>query len=117
MSSGDATWARFEHDRTMLWAEPMSEVVVPVGARAVAERLLRHDPPMPVEIEHAIDQVEDALAATGPEQAARGDLLTREPQLLELLGLQVGGDRVTRDGRLTAAASRSARCTCAGSPP
>lgn len=97
MNPSGATEIRIDDHRTMLSDGAAPEVVVFVGARGLAERLFRHDPPMPYEIEQAIDRVEDALAATGLKHAVRGDLLTRDPQLHALLGLRTAGDRVTRD--------------------
>ena len=97
MNAPGATEIRMEDYHTMLSDGAAPEVVVPVGARGLAEELFRHDPPTPYEIEQAIDRVEDALAATGLKHAVRGDLLTRDPQLHTLLGLRAQGDRVTRD--------------------
>jgi hypothetical protein len=97
VNSSHATWIRFEHDRTALVASADFEVVVPVGAGAIAETLFRHDPPMPGEIERAIDAVEDALASTGLMHTERGDLQTAEPRVLDLLGLRVGDVRRTRE--------------------
>ena len=97
MNSPGATEIRIDDHRTTLSDSGTPEVVVAVGARGLAEGLFRHDPPMPYEIERAIDRVEDALAATGLKQAVRGDLLTCEPQVHALLGLRAHGDRVTRD--------------------
>lgn len=48
-------------------------------------------------MEQAIDRVEDALAASGLRQAARGDLLTRNARLCAKLDLRANGDRRTRD--------------------
>ena len=97
MNPSGATEIRIGDHRTALSDGAAPEVVVAVGARGLAEGLFRHDPPMPYEIEQAIDRVEDALAATGLKQAVRGDLLTREPQLHALLGLRTVGDRLARD--------------------
>jgi hypothetical protein len=88
VNPGDATWIRFEHDRTTLAASAGVEVVVPAGAAALAWALFRHDPPTSGEIEQAIDAVEDALASTGLLQAA-------ESQVLDVLGLRVGDVRRT----------------------
>lgn len=97
MNTPHATEIHVEDDRTMLSDGAAPEVVVSVGACGLAEQLLRHDPPTPDSIERAIDRVEDALAATGLKHAARGDLLTRDPQLHALLGLRAAGAHVTRD--------------------
>jgi hypothetical protein len=93
----DTTRIRIEGQCTTLARRMEPEVVVAVGVRHVAEGLFRHDPPTALEIEQAIDRVEDALTASGLHHAARGDLLARQPELHVLLGLHVAGDRVTRD--------------------
>jgi exopolyphosphatase/pppGpp-phosphohydrolase len=92
-----ATTLRLDRHVTGLSAGPALEVVLAVGVGDLAEQLFRHDPPTPVELEQAIDRVEDALAATGQRQVARGELLTADPLLLALLGLQADGDRLARD--------------------
>ncbi len=68
-----------------------------VGARDITDGVFRHDPPSPVELEQAIDRIEDALAASGLRHAARGELLIRDPRLCALLGLQASGERRTCD--------------------
>jgi hypothetical protein len=95
VNPGDATWIRFEHDRTTLAASAGVEVVVPAGAAALAWALFRHDPPTSGEIEQAIDAVEDALASTGLRHTQRGDLQAAESQVLDVLGLRVGDVRRT----------------------
>jgi hypothetical protein len=97
MNAAQATQIRMEDQRTTFSRDGAPDLVVAAGARGIAERLFRHDPPTPGEIEHAIDTVEDALAATGLRHAARGDLLARDPRLHALLGLQAAGERATRD--------------------
>jgi hypothetical protein len=68
-----------------------------VGAGEIAKGVFLHEAPSPNELERAIDRVEDALASTGLKYAERGDLKTSQPKLFELLGLQAGRARVTRD--------------------
>jgi len=93
----DTTWIRFEHGRTTLVVANVPEVVLPVGAGAIAQALFRHEPPAAGELERAIDEVEDALAASGLGQAERGWLRTAEPRLFERLGLPAASGRATRD--------------------
>ena len=97
MTQDLVTVIRFAPDHTALVAPAAAEVVVPVGAAALAQRLFRHDPPTAGEIEQAIDTVEDGLAATGHAQAERGDLQLGEPRLLDLLGLRHAGARASRE--------------------
>ncbi len=97
MNVVNATRIRFGEDSTTLSWGAASEIVLPVGATAIAGTLFRHDPPAPDELEQAIDAIEDALTATGLRQAGRGELLAIEPLLLDLLGLRLAGERCTRE--------------------
>jgi hypothetical protein len=97
VSIHDKTSISFKDDSTTFVPESTPGFVVPVGATAIAKSLFRHEPPTAGEIEQAIDQVEDALAATGLKQAVRGDLHTRERQLIELLEVRAEEGRVARE--------------------
>lgn len=97
MNTGSLSRIRFAHDRTALSTADTSEVVFAVGARTIAQKLFRHDPPTPGEIEQAIDWIEEGLAATRLTHGQLGDLQTDEPRLLALLGLRGTGERVTRE--------------------
>ena len=92
-----ATMLRLEGRHTTLADGIAAEVVLSVGVRSLADALFRHDPPTPFELEQAIDAVEDALTASRLRHAARGDLLTVDPRLLALPGLQAAGARLARD--------------------
>lgn len=68
-----------------------------VGARGLAEDVLRHDPPTPAELERAIDVVEDALTASRLQHRGDlGELVTADALLLALPGLDEGA-ALTRD--------------------
>lgn len=97
MSQGSATHIRFDDDRTLLQASAQPAVAVWVGARSIARQVFRHDTPTPAELEQAIDQVEDALMATGLRQAARGHLVTGDAALMAPLGVRSSGEIATRD--------------------
>lgn len=97
MNANRSTRIRFEDDSTILSDGEAPDVVLNVGASAIAMRLFRHDPPTPGAIERAIDEVEDGLAATGLKQAMRGDLQVDNPVLFELLGMRLSGERMTRE--------------------
>jgi hypothetical protein len=73
-------------------------VLLPLSPRSLAERRFRHDPPTPLELEQAIDEVEDALTATRLASAERGALVTADPHVRALPGLAVAGASLTRDG-------------------
>jgi hypothetical protein len=60
----ETTRIRIEGQCTTLARRMEPEVAVAVGVRHVAEGLFRHDPPTALEIEQAIDRVEDALTAS-----------------------------------------------------
>ena len=92
-----ATVLRLHAGRTTLSGGAAPEVTLGVGVDDIAARLFLHEPPTPIEIERAIDAVEDALAATGLRHGERGDLLVADPALLAPLGLAGGGARLSRD--------------------
>jgi len=72
-------------------------VVIAVGADELAEAVFRHDPPSALEIEHAIDRIEDALTASGLRHGERGDALIDDPPLHAMLGWQDGPGRAGRE--------------------
>lgn len=74
---------------TLLEFDSAETVTLPVGLRDLAEDVLRHEPPTPSELERAIDVVEDALSGSRLAHGARGELVTAEPVLLRLPGLDV----------------------------
>ena len=97
MSSAPVTRARFDDDRTVLSDGVSTHVALRVAAINIATHLFLHDPPTPGEIEQAIDLVEDALAATGLKQTARGDLVIENPMFFEQLGLPDEIEKMTRE--------------------
>lgn len=97
MTPPGTTTLRLESQRTTLTDGTAPEVALAVGVRSIADTFFRHDPPTPFEMERAIDAVEDALSATRLRHAARGELLTNDPLLQALPGLQVDGERLARD--------------------
>ncbi len=96
MNANGTTRILFEEDRTIFSDGRAPDVVLNVGATSIATRLFRHDPPTPGEIERAIDEVEDALAATGLKQTMRGDLEINDPDVSRRLGLVLADERMTR---------------------
>lgn len=86
MHTVSVTPVLFEPHRTVLRPSGVAEVVLAAGADDLAANLFHHDPPLPGELEAAIDVVEDALAATGLRQADRGVLQVNEPVWGEWLG-------------------------------
>lgn len=97
MTTSSTTTLRLEAHRTTLSDGIGPEMVINVGIDDIVDRLFRHDPPMPREIEAGIGVVEDALAATGLRQAKRGELLTSDPLLHTLLGLSADDARIDRE--------------------
>ena len=82
---------------TLLVFEEGRAVTLPVGLQGLIETVLRHDPPTAVELERAIDAVEDALAVTRDGRAEGHDLLTADPVLITLPGLGQNGATLGRD--------------------
>lgn len=88
---------RLEAHRTVLVDDTGAETLIDVGIRDIAEGLFRRDPPTPLEMEQAIDVVEEALAASGLRQGSGGELLIADPVLHASLRLTEDGMRLTRD--------------------
>ena len=83
MNAPAATRLRLDAQRTTLTAESAPEVELAVGARGIADRFFRHDPPTPFEMEQAIDIVEEAITGSRLQHAERGELVTNDPLLRE----------------------------------
>lgn len=75
----------------------VGNVVIAVGVDELAETVLLHDPPSALEIELAIDRIEDALTASGLRHGDRGDALVDDPPLHAMLGWQGGLGRASRE--------------------
>ena len=100
MNAPAATRLRLDAQRTTLTAESAPEVELAVGARGIADRFFRHDPPTPFEMEQAIDIVEEAITGSRLQHAERGELVTNDPLLREWVAAgspQGDGMRLTRD--------------------
>jgi hypothetical protein len=68
-----------------------------VGTELLAAPNALSATPRPAELEHAIDRVEDAISASRWAFEQRGTLLTRQPHLTALPGLQQAGQTLSRD--------------------
>lgn len=86
-----------EARRTLLALDDGRVVALPVGAHGLVESALRHDPPTPAELERAIDLVEDALTGWSTQRADDGRLVTGDPLLQALPGLDAPGAGLGRD--------------------
>ena len=82
---------------TLLEFSGAQAVTLPVGIRDVADNVLRHEPPTPVELERAIDVFEDALSGSRLAQAERGALVTSDAVLRSLPGLQASATGLSRE--------------------
>ncbi|GAA4402975.1 hypothetical protein [Quisquiliibacterium transsilvanicum] len=82
---------------TVLLFDEGRTVALPVGAQGLAETVLRHDPPTSLELERAIDDIEDALSAARVARVDGGELVTADPLLLSLPGLDRPGAGLARD--------------------
>ena len=72
---------------TLLEFDDIPPVTLLVGVRGLAEDVLLHDPPSPVELERAIDVVEEALTKSRLAKADRGALMIADALLKEFPGL------------------------------
>lgn len=82
---------------TLLVVDDAHTLTLAVGARGLAETVLRHEPPSAVELERAIDLVEDALAAAHDARLYGGELVTADPWLITLPGLERPGAALDRE--------------------
>jgi exopolyphosphatase/pppGpp-phosphohydrolase len=60
---------------------PGSTLLMPVGTLKTGHGYFKHDPPTPLEIEHAIEAVEDALAGISDSVEAGSILYTSDPRI------------------------------------
>lgn len=97
MTTARTTTLRLHPDRSTLSDGVGPELVIGLGVDDIARSLFLHDPPTAIEIEQAIDVVEDALAATGLRHDTRGELSIVDAVLLAPLGLTRDGMHRTRD--------------------
>jgi len=96
MNAG-GTRLRLEARQTWLELGPDAVVVLPLGPRNIASDCLRHDPPTALEVEQAIDVIEEALLRAGLPQAPRGTIVTSSTLLRALPGLERDGAVLARD--------------------
>jgi hypothetical protein len=76
---------------------PAAEWVLPIGTLALGGGPFRHEPPSPLEIEHAIEQVEEAVMPLLKQLPRDTPWETRDAASRQLLRLVHGGG----DGRLS----------------
>ena len=83
--------------KTMLSAPQGDNVSFDVSPQTLATTCFRHEPPTPVELEHAIELIENALMDTGYRPEDPGALVTDDTQIRRLPGLEDLGANLTRD--------------------
>lgn len=98
MTAALSTRLHFNAQHTTLATDSTSKIVLAVGAQGIADSFFRHDPPLALEIEQAIDAVEDALMSSRLQHAERGGLVTDEPLLQAWVS---GSHPQSTDTRLT----------------
>lgn len=72
------------HIQSAPGADLLVNVDLPIGADALAREVLRHVPPRPLEIERAIEQVEEAVMPARARLPARFQLQTDDARLRAL---------------------------------
>ena len=83
--------------RTTLTASQGDSASFDVGPRTLVSTCFRHEPPTPVELEHAIELIENALMDAGYRPENSGALVTDDTQIRRLPGLEDLGANLTRD--------------------
>ncbi len=91
-----ATRLHLPAHQTTLETAQGTNIILGVGALSVADGFFRHDPPLPHELERAIDAVEDAMMADHVPRAIGGSLVSSDPALRAFPGLQASGATVSR---------------------
>jgi hypothetical protein len=91
------TRLRLHMRQTILAIGDANPVTLAVAPQGLAVDLFRHQPPTPHELEQAIDAIEDALMSTRIAHDERGTLVTSDPLVRAIPGLQQEGDSLTRD--------------------
>ena len=89
-ADGVALMLRFQELVTQMQSAPEADLAVdlslPVSADALARDLLRHAPPSPLEIERAIERVEDAVMPARARLPAALRLQTSDARLRAMVG-------------------------------
>jgi exopolyphosphatase/pppGpp-phosphohydrolase len=74
-----------------------TELVMPIGTVTTGRTYFRHDPPTALEIEHAIEAVEDALEGIGPALPAGATLQSADPLIGRIARLAGAGAGPARE--------------------
>lgn len=82
---------------TVLRDEGGNTVTMPAGLDRLVDDVLRHDPPTPLELERAIDVIEEALAGWRDARSEGGVLVTADARVRALPGLEQPGSGLDRD--------------------
>jgi len=72
-----------------------ARLTLSIGARQLAERIFRHEPPKPAELESAIDAIEDQLRAAVDDVAAESLLLLLGPVVSQLAQVRLADGSAT----------------------
>ncbi len=84
---------------SLLGADVAVRLSLPVGAGALARDVLRHTPPRPLEIEHAIEVVEEAIMPARAQLPGVFQLFSADPLLCALAAEVPGAPEVMRQSR------------------
>jgi len=77
--------------------EPAGQISLPLSPGTLAAQVFSRDLPTPVELERAIDVVENALDATGLPAIPRGTLVSDDVWVRQLPGLAVADGTLSRE--------------------
>ena len=88
---------RLQAQSTVFGFDDGRAVELPIGPQGLTRHALRHEPPTAAELERAIDLVEDALARWPGDLSASRELVTADPLLRALPGLDQPGSTLGRD--------------------
>ena len=97
MMSQQAVRLSFHPQATMLETPDGLAVMLRISMQYLAQTVMKHDPPTAIEIERVIDLIEESLRGVGTEFKASQVLMTAEPVLRSLPGLDMPGASLERD--------------------
>jgi hypothetical protein len=92
-----ATRLHIQAQQTTLTTEQGTNIILGVGTQSIADGFFRHAPTLPYDLERAIDAVEDALMSADVPRAIGGPLVSSDPALRTLPGLQASTATVSRN--------------------
>ena len=97
MVSGGSIYLHFQAQSTLLEMKDGPRISLRVSVDELVNQVLKHDPPTAIELELAIDLIEESLTGTAAAFKEFSELTTTDAILCSLPGLRAPGSSLTRD--------------------